>query len=181
MPCVVWAKESKTGLGFEIGPSHGDVPTTSQCATAWQSSCIPIDINRHNFWAEAQQLDFSKDIFPTNQVTSEGPETSVLELLTRGIYVTWLNSFRKFVIYVFFFTCQTMKIELGPQHQWMRLNESFSCVISDLVQPSRYLGKLFVCVSVFDGQSSCTQVTDNITKNMLRWRYYCLLDIREVV
>ena len=42
MPCVVWAKESKTGLGFEIGPSHGDVPTTSQCATAWQSSCMIV-------------------------------------------------------------------------------------------------------------------------------------------
>ena len=120
------------------------------------------------FLSRSTAAGLLKRYFPTNQVTSEGPETSVLELLTRGIYVTWLNSFRKFVIYVFFFTCQTMKIELGPQHQWMRLNESFSCVISDLVQPSRYLGKLFVCVSVFDGQSSCTQVTDNITKNMLR-------------
>ena len=39
MPCVVWAEESKTGLGFEIELSYGNVPTTSQCATAWQSSC----------------------------------------------------------------------------------------------------------------------------------------------
>ena len=36
---VVWAEESKTGLGFETGPSYDDVPTASQCATAWQSSC----------------------------------------------------------------------------------------------------------------------------------------------
>ena len=34
MPCVVWAEESKTGLGFEIGTSYDDVPKTSQCATA---------------------------------------------------------------------------------------------------------------------------------------------------
>ena len=38
-PHVVWAEESNTGLGFEIGPSYDDVPTTSQCATEGQSSC----------------------------------------------------------------------------------------------------------------------------------------------
>ena len=30
MPHVVWAEESTTSLGFEIGPSYDDVPTTSQ-------------------------------------------------------------------------------------------------------------------------------------------------------
>ena len=33
LPRVVWAEESKNGLGFEIGPSHDDAPTRSQCAT----------------------------------------------------------------------------------------------------------------------------------------------------
>ena len=42
MPRVVWVEESKTGLEIEIGPSYDDVPTTSQCATAWQSSCILV-------------------------------------------------------------------------------------------------------------------------------------------
>ena len=43
MPRVVWAEESKTALGFEIRPSYDDVPTTSQCATIWQSSCnVPL-------------------------------------------------------------------------------------------------------------------------------------------
>ena len=40
MSRVVWAEESKTGLGIKIGPSYDGVPTTSQCASAWQSSCI---------------------------------------------------------------------------------------------------------------------------------------------
>ena len=39
MPRVVWTEESKTGLESEIGPRYDDVPTTSQCATAGQSSC----------------------------------------------------------------------------------------------------------------------------------------------
>ena len=32
MPCVLWSEESKTGLGFEIGPSHDNAPMMSQCA-----------------------------------------------------------------------------------------------------------------------------------------------------
>ena len=40
LPCVVWAEESKTSLGFEIGPSYDDVQTTSQLVTDRQSSCI---------------------------------------------------------------------------------------------------------------------------------------------
>ena len=40
MPHVVWAEESKTGLGFEIRSSYDDAPTTSQCITDGQSSCI---------------------------------------------------------------------------------------------------------------------------------------------
>ena len=39
MPSVVWAEESKTGLRFEIGPSYGAVPTSSQLVTHRQSSC----------------------------------------------------------------------------------------------------------------------------------------------
>ena len=39
MPRVVRAEKSKTGLGFEIGPSCGDIPTTSQFLTDGQSSC----------------------------------------------------------------------------------------------------------------------------------------------
>ena len=38
---VVWAEESKTGLWFEIGPSYGDVPMTSHCATVWKFICSP--------------------------------------------------------------------------------------------------------------------------------------------
>ena len=40
MPHVGWAEESKTGLGFEIGPSYDGVPATSQYATAWQSPAV---------------------------------------------------------------------------------------------------------------------------------------------
>ena len=39
---VIWSEESKTGLGFEIGPSYDDVPITSQCATILQSSCTEL-------------------------------------------------------------------------------------------------------------------------------------------
>merc|ERR1711966_389562 len=39
LPHVVWAKESKNSLRFEIGPSYDDVPTTSQYLTDGQSSC----------------------------------------------------------------------------------------------------------------------------------------------
>ena len=41
-PCVVWAGEPKTGLGFEIGPSYDNVPAASQYAIAWQSSCTYV-------------------------------------------------------------------------------------------------------------------------------------------
>ena len=44
MPYVVWAEKSKTGLGFEIGPSYDDVPTTSQCVTDGQSNCITLRV-----------------------------------------------------------------------------------------------------------------------------------------
>ena len=39
MPRVVWAGESKNVLGFEIGPSYDDVPTTSQRVTDGKSNC----------------------------------------------------------------------------------------------------------------------------------------------
>ena len=42
LPCVVWAEESKTGLGFEIVPSYDAVPTRSQLVTDRQSSCICV-------------------------------------------------------------------------------------------------------------------------------------------
>ena len=38
-PLVVWAKDSKNGLRFEIGPSYDDVPTRSKLPTDRQSSC----------------------------------------------------------------------------------------------------------------------------------------------
>ena len=37
LPCVVWAEESKNGLGFEIGPNYDDFPTRSQCLIEGQS------------------------------------------------------------------------------------------------------------------------------------------------
>ena len=40
MPRVVWAEESETGLGFEIGANYNNVPTMSHCATNEQFSCI---------------------------------------------------------------------------------------------------------------------------------------------
>ena len=43
LPRVVWAKESKTGLRFEIGPSYDDIPTKSQLVTDGQSSCTLLD------------------------------------------------------------------------------------------------------------------------------------------
>ena len=39
LPRVVWAEESKNGLGFEIGPSYDVVPTRSQLVIHSQSSC----------------------------------------------------------------------------------------------------------------------------------------------
>ena len=39
LPRVVWAEESKNGLGFEIGPNYDNVPTRSQFLTDRQSSC----------------------------------------------------------------------------------------------------------------------------------------------
>ena len=47
--------------------------------------CIPINIDRHDFQAETQQLGFLKNNLPQDWDTSEAPETSVLELLTRPI------------------------------------------------------------------------------------------------
>ena len=41
MARVVWAEESKTGLGFEIGPSYDDVSMVSQPLSDEQSSCKP--------------------------------------------------------------------------------------------------------------------------------------------
>ena len=39
MPRVVWAGESKNGLGFEIGPTYNAAPTRSQWLIGGQSSC----------------------------------------------------------------------------------------------------------------------------------------------
>ena len=40
MPRVVWAEESKTGRGFEIGPSYDNVSMTTQFLTNGQSRCM---------------------------------------------------------------------------------------------------------------------------------------------
>ena len=48
MPHVVWAQESKIGLGFEIGFSYDDIPTTSQCATDGKSTCSKPLFGPHN-------------------------------------------------------------------------------------------------------------------------------------
>ena len=40
LPGVVLPEESKTGLGFEIGPSYDDVPRRSQLLTDRQYGCI---------------------------------------------------------------------------------------------------------------------------------------------
>ena len=39
LPRVVWAEESTTGLGFEIGSSYDDIPTASQFLADGKSSC----------------------------------------------------------------------------------------------------------------------------------------------
>ena len=44
MPRVVWAGESKNGLGFEIRPSYDATPTRSQCLTDRQSSCSLLSV-----------------------------------------------------------------------------------------------------------------------------------------
>ena len=46
-------------------------------------------------------------------------------------------------------------MELQSTHQWMRLNKF---VVLDLSQPSRSCGKLMLCVSFSDGQSSFTRM-----------------------
>ena len=57
MPCVVWAEEPKTGLGFEIGPSYDVVPTRSELVNEGQSSCIfPCKMNPPN-WVFIQPLE----------------------------------------------------------------------------------------------------------------------------
>ena len=42
LPRVVCAEESKTGLRFEIGPSHDVVQTRSKLVTDRQSSCKAV-------------------------------------------------------------------------------------------------------------------------------------------
>ena len=46
---VVWAEESKNGLGFEIGPSYDGVPMTSQFLTDGRSSCSPFGLAANIF------------------------------------------------------------------------------------------------------------------------------------
>ena len=41
LPHVVWAEESKNGLGFEIGPNYDDVPTRSQISN-WQAIQLQV-------------------------------------------------------------------------------------------------------------------------------------------
>ena len=54
---VVWVKESKNGIGFEIGPNYDDLPMRSQLVTYGQSSCI-----RGNYLSSA----ILNDINPLN-------------------------------------------------------------------------------------------------------------------
>ena len=42
LPCVVWARDSKTGLGIKIGPRQQKLWHGSQCLTDEQSSCSPV-------------------------------------------------------------------------------------------------------------------------------------------
>ena len=42
MTRVIWAEESKTGLGFEIGPSYGDIPMGSQCELMGNPAVAPL-------------------------------------------------------------------------------------------------------------------------------------------
>ena len=39
-PCVVWSEESKSGLGFEVEPSYGNVPTRSHPASSAQTQTL---------------------------------------------------------------------------------------------------------------------------------------------
>ena len=55
-----------------------------------------------------------------------------------------------------FFLFVVKKEDLESLHQWMRLNESFLYLVSNLSQPSWSRGRLIFCMSVSDDQSSCT-------------------------
>ena len=46
-------------------------------------------------------------------------------------------------------------MQIFNPHHWMRLVERFSSVYSNPSQPSRSHGKLILCVSAQDAQSSC--------------------------
>ena len=85
---------------------------------------------------------------PRDWGTSEAPETSVLELSTRRIQLCCIQACRVIsVVYFFKNTCQKSKMKLGSPRQWMRLGESFSCMVS---APS-YLGlaENYFCVWPF--------------------------------
>ena len=56
----------------------------------------------------------------------------------------------------------------GTPHQWMRLDESFSYVVSDLSYPSLCLDKWTCCVSAQDIQSSCNGKGLPLTPDILR-------------
>ena len=76
MPRVVWAEESKNGLGFELGPSYDDVSTTSKFLFDRQSSCI--DPLSSNYFLLSKMIVCALSAYNYFQGTSEGPETLVL-------------------------------------------------------------------------------------------------------
>ena len=112
MPRVVWAEESKTGLGFEIGPSHGDVPTTSQCVAAWQSSCIWPHHRRHGgchprqVTVTAKKAVNSKAIMVVRWATEiwhwlRGPKTSIRALIF-WYCLCGVDKFSSFIFYAWY-------------------------------------------------------------------------------
>ena len=105
-----------------------------------------------NFWAKTQQLDFRKKLI----CRETGAPRSTWDLLirafgearptvrgyptVRGPQLVW--SF----VYFSKITRRIIIIGLVSTHQWIRLDESFSYMVSDLSWPSRSRGKLFfVC------------------------------------
>ena len=119
-------------------------------------SCIPIDINWHDFWAKTQQLGFLKHILPQDRGTSEAPENSVLELFARriqlcrdpsSIYIFWK---------VIFENTTKNKIEAWiPALMDVTQRELFAGGLGSIVALLVLRKNWFFCVTVSYDQSSC--------------------------
>ena len=136
LPCVVWAKEFKNGLGFEIRPSFDDIPTSTQLLTDSQSSCTLSCI----VWVGEIKnglgfiIGLSYDDVPTRSQLLTGRQSSCMYIFIRIqidiVGVVDSNLLMWITLHATQHGAHYKVANLCPRHQRNRIHTNASVVLS---------------------------------------------------